>query len=237
MGSRPHPTHPENPVPVPGDGEWWRRNARLIDWRIKERIELHKKYFFVASTITRLRPEQCDQIRQAYLKKHFGLKKTLDDLFGGVPEVADVSDPTLAEDLRKIINGKIDTTTKDALVSARLGQGRFRAEVLQLWGNRCAVTKSITLDAIRASHIKPWCESTDEERLDPSNGLPLIASLDALFDAGLISFDSSGKLIVASELTTSERHIFGIGAESLTKKPTAKTAKYLAYHRANCFQG
>ena len=142
----------------------------------------------------------------------------------------------LAEDLITVAKRKgIESTTKETLINARVGQGPFREDVLQLWGNCCAVTGSLTLDAIRASHIKPWRESTDDERLDPHNGLPLVASLDALFDAGLISLESSGKMIVSSKLRTAERHIFAIGKKSLTEKPTAKAAKYLAYHRANRF--
>jgi putative restriction endonuclease len=126
----------------------------------------------------------------------------------------------------------VDPTTKKALVDARLGQGKFRTEVLQSWGNCCSVTRSTIQAAIRASHIKPWSESNNAERLDPNNGLALIASLDALFDAGLISFDSSGKLIVSANVNTTERDIFGIGEASLTKKPTAKMVDYLTQHRA-----
>lgn len=137
----------------------------------------------------------------------------------------------LIEDLNSIKNEKVDSTTKEALISARVGQGKFRTQVFQLWGNCCSVTGSATQTAIRASHIKPWRESTNKERLDPNNGLPLVASLDALFDAGLISFNSFGKLIVSSKLTSTERKIFGINEKSLTKKTAAKTAAYLLYHR------
>jgi hypothetical protein len=125
----------------------------------------------------------------------------------------------------------IGPTTERTLIDARKGQGRFRAEVLQLWDNRCSVTGSSCGRAIRASHIKPWRESTDEQRLDPCNGLPLIANLDALFDAGLISFEGSGRLIVSPDFSAAERKIFGVGEQSLSKKPNAKTAVYLAYHR------
>jgi len=126
----------------------------------------------------------------------------------------------------------IDATTKKALVDARLGQGKFRSQVLQSWGNCCSVSGSTIEPAIKASHIKPWRESSNAERLDPNNGLPLIANLDALFDAGLISFDVLGKLLASAKLTTTEREIFGIVGKSLRKKPTAKMAAYLAYHRA-----
>lgn len=108
----------------------------------------------------------------------------------------------------------IGPTTKKALIDARRGQGRFRESVLKRWGQRCAVTSSVTYKAIRASHIKPWSECTNEERLDPENGLPLVASLDALFDAGLISFDSDGVLIVSPEMSVEERN--GIDKVSVT---------------------
>jgi hypothetical protein len=52
----------------------------------------------------------------------------------------------------------------------------------------------------------------------------LVANLDALFDAGLISFESSGKMIVSSKLSMAERKIFGIGEGSLIMRPKAKTA-------------
>jgi hypothetical protein len=85
---------------------------------------------------------------------------------------------------------------------------------------------------IRASHIKPWRDASNAERLDPENGLPLIASLDALFDAGLISFGSSGELI-AAKLEAAEKNIFGIAKSSLRRPPTAKMIGYLAYHRGS----
>jgi hypothetical protein len=138
----------------------------------------------------------------------------------------------LEEDLKGISQqANVDITTKRLLHDARLGQGKFRAAVLDAWGNCCAVTGSKVRAAIRASHIKPWRESNNVERLDPNNGLPLVASLDALFDAGLISFDSSGKLLASGELNSVERGIFGICEGALKKRPVAKMAEYLAHHR------
>jgi len=144
---------------------------------------------------------------------------------------------SIIEDIGEVLKEKeIDTTKKAALISARVGQGMFRSQVLELWNNRCSVTLSTTLDVIRASHIKPWRDSTDEERLDPYNGLPLVASLDALFDAGLISFKSSGALIVSSLLCDGERKIFGVNAQRLAKAPNKRTAQYLTYHREHIFR-
>jgi hypothetical protein len=139
---------------------------------------------------------------------------------------------TLGEDLDDIEQQQnVDLTTKRALRNARLGQGKFRTQVLRLWGNCCSATGSRLSEVIQASHIKPWRESSNLERLDPNNGLPLIASLHALFDAGLISFDSSGKLLTSAKLTKAEQEIFGTTGKSLRKKPNAKMAAFLAYHR------
>jgi HNH endonuclease len=143
------------------------------------------------------------------------------------------SDTQLAADLTWIETQQgVSATTKEALVDARLGQGEFRLKVLRAWGNCCAVTGSTTHAAIRASHIKPWRSSSNAERLDPGNGLPLIANLDALFDGGLISFNYSGRLLVSDRINGIERDIFGLTQRSLRKRPTEKTAEYLSHHRA-----
>ena len=131
----------------------------------------------------------------------------------------------------KLSNATTDPTTMQAQITVRLGQGEFGSEVRELWNHRCAVTGSSTMSALEASHIKPWADSTDDERLDPNNGLLLTANLHKLFDAGLISFEDSGKMLVSSKLSQSEREIFGVVGKKLSKKPSAETAKYLAYHR------
>lgn len=153
-------------------------------------------------------------------------EKLINDLQNGESSVGDIVD---------LINREIEPTTKLALIKARLGQGQFRTQVLQLWDNHCAVSGSITTEAIRASHIKPWKVSTDLERLDPQNGLPLTANLDALFDRGLISFESSGQMIVSPQLSGSERKLLQLNQQKLSKSPTPETAAYLAHHRERFF--
>lgn len=143
---------------------------------------------------------------------------------------------TLADDLQAIVRQKIEATTKEALVNARVGQGLFRKQVLANWGNACAVTGSCVLDAIRASHIKPWRNSTNEERLDSSNGIPLVASLDALFDAGLITFDETGNLLVSSRLSSTEQELFSVRGKRLRYMPSKNTKEFLAYHRTGVFR-
>ena len=90
---------------------------------------------------------------------------------------------SLQSDIYEVMAQDIGETEKERLIAARLGQGKFRSDLLNRWQNSCAVTGSTTLAAIRASHCKPWRLATNAERLDSANGLPLVATLDALFDA------------------------------------------------------
>jgi hypothetical protein len=146
-----------------------------------------------------------------------------------------LEDSRLADIKAIISNPTADPTTMQAQVTVRLGQGEFGSKVRELWNHRCAVTGSSTMAALEASHIKPWADSTDDERLDPNNGLLLTANLHRLFDAGLISFEDSGKILVSSKLSQSEREIFGVVGKKLSKKPSVETANYLAYHRTKVF--
>lgn len=143
----------------------------------------------------------------------------------------------VVHDLKAILARPIGATTQKALADARVGQGAFRDQVLQIWGSRCCVTGSRTLDAIRASHIKPWRNSDDRERLDPYNGLPLIATFDALFDKGLVTFASDGKLLVLNQLDSNEKQLLGLDGRQLIRQPDNRTSDYLAYHRKSIFRG
>lgn len=141
---------------------------------------------------------------------------------------------SLDVDLASIIeNKKLTTTQREQLVLARVGQGGFRQSLISHWG-RCAVTGCEFVQALTASHIKPWAASSDKERLDPNNGLLLIPNLDRLFDQGLISFSDEGKLMVSGKLKPKERANFGLRAGMKVKLSKAHQA-YMAFHRDNVF--
>ena len=53
---------------------------------------------------------------------------------------------------------------------------------------------------LRASHIKPWRDATDVERLDGSNGLLLSPHIDHLFDEGYLMFSSGQELVFVPEV-------------------------------------
>lgn len=140
---------------------------------------------------------------------------------------------TIADDLSDIVRSDRSVTEKERLVAARIGQGRFRQDVLARWDNACAVTGSVTLVALRASHCKPWRESNDVERLDPANGLPLTATLDALFDVGLIASDDDGAMLVSSRV---DDPYLDIARGILRRELSLEEQVYVAHHRNNIYR-
>jgi putative restriction endonuclease len=132
--------------------------------------------------------------------------------------------------------GDIGPTEKLQLIKARRGQGLFRSRV-ESTEVGCRVTGVTARAHLRASHIKPWRDSNDTEKLDGSNGLLLAPHVDHLFDNGFISFDEDGTVMVspvlAGEIVDSWGLPFPMNAGTFT--PRQKT--YLMYHRANVFQG
>lgn len=123
----------------------------------------------------------------------------------------------------------ISKTEKLNLVKSRLGQGKFRTALLNKWGVCCLTGVSLET-ALRASHIKPWSHCNNKERLDPNNGLLLVANADSLFDSGLISFNENGRLIKSKYLPEVELTLLlGKGDYSLELNESQKS--FMEYHR------
>lgn len=149
-------------------------------------------------------------------------RNELMDLIHAYAEVADTS---------ALQNRKTGALTEvEALTQARRGQGKYRKDLLALWDRKCAVTGCDLGAVLRASHAKPWRSSTDAERLDPHNGLPLIATLDVLFDCGLIGFADDGSMLCSPFLEQDHRELLGVPAP-LLKPLNTEQKTYLRHHR------
>jgi hypothetical protein len=102
------------------------------------------------------------------------------------------------------------TTQAERLVIQRIGQDVFREALMDYWGGRCPLTGITEPALLRASHIVPWSDCNDEQRLDVHNGLLLSALWDAAFDKGLISFSDDGAVRVSASLSESARQALGV---------------------------
>jgi hypothetical protein len=129
----------------------------------------------------------------------------------------------------------IGDTTKEQLVRARRGQGVFKANV-RLNEKGCRVTGITDPVHLRASHIKPWKDSTDEEKLHGCNGLLLAPHIDHLFDRGLISFSHDGALLISKRLDQSVLLKWNISVTVNTGLFNSQQAAFLEYHKNTVFK-
>jgi hypothetical protein len=136
----------------------------------------------------------------------------------------------------EIVDSKIiGATFKEQIVRARRGQGVFRANVL-LREEYCRVTRVSEPRHLKASHIKPWRDATDTERLDGSNGLLLSPHIDHLFDQGYITFSSSQELVIVPEVRDKLLDAWGIDEGVRVGEFSREQNSYLDYHRTNVFR-
>jgi hypothetical protein len=135
----------------------------------------------------------------------------------------------------EIARAVTDSTVRQAMVQSRIGQGRFRYDVMEVWDGRCAVTGLDVPVLLRASHIKPWRDSDNRERLDKYNGLLLSPTYDAAFDAGLITFDVNGEIIISAKLTEPQAGQLGFNAAARISGLRDEHRDYLNHHRLNVF--
>lgn len=85
---------------------------------------------------------------------------------------------------------------------------------------------------LRASHAKPWKDSSDAEHLDVYDGLLLAVHLDALFDRGLLTFAHDGTAPSSPLVPDAVLRVLGFpdGMPPLRRVADGHHS-YLAYHR------
>lgn len=83
-----------------------------------------------------------------------------------------------------------------ALITKRQGQGQFRKDVLEAYGNICAITGYDALSALEAAHIIPY---RGQYTNHVENGLLLRADLHSLFDQGLIGVNPNDHKVLLSK--------------------------------------
>jgi hypothetical protein len=124
-----------------------------------------------------------------------------------------------------------NSTERRGLVTSRVGQGAYRKSVIHRWEYQCAVTEFDDTRILIASHIVPWKDATDEQRLDVDNGILLSPTYDALFDKHLISFENNGKIIMSEEIEPTAYEKIGVTGKEKIRDLTFGNKQYLDQHR------
>lgn len=133
-------------------------------------------------------------------------------------------------------NNTIPETTRRALIFARKGQGKFKENVAR-FERQCRLTQVDNPGHLIASHIKPWRESDDEERLSGGNGLLLTPSIDHLFDRGFISFADEGEVLISPVADLRSLSRMGVQCDNpiFTGRFNEDQKYFLDYHRKEIF--
>lgn len=124
-----------------------------------------------------------------------------------------------------------NVTERQGLVTSRVGQGAYRKRIIHRWEYQCAVTGFDKLDVLVASHIVPWSQATDNERLDVHNGILLSPTYDALFDRHLITFDPQGHIVLSDAIEKQAYAKVGITGLERIIHLSEHNGPYLDRHR------
>lgn len=216
---------------------------RTNDWNIDGRMvnaEYHKFEKSISlkelyENIKTLLPLKHSPITNNPIKANQGYLYKISDDCGF--KIQETTNTTIAHDATSTNTAEIpttdipDTTSRKGLITSRIGQGAYRRKVLQRWQNKCAVTGCSITEILIASHIKPWRESNDQERLDVNNGILLSPKYDALFDRHLISFEDTGEIIISKKLTLDSLGDLKLSGKERINNLTEANKTYLAHHR------
>ncbi len=141
------------------------------------------------------------------------------------------------EQEKEILSSDKSDKNKRNLIDSRQGQGEYRRKVIEDC-HYCPFTLVNDERLLIASHIKPWVDSDDKEKVDPKNGFALTPTYDKLFDKGFITFSSDKKLIVSPWISPMNQKRLKIYDGKIIDKLQLdnKRESYLEYHRKYIFK-
>ena len=86
-------------------------------------------------------------------------------------------------------------------IAQRQGQGAFRAQILDAYGSRCAITGCTAVAVLEAAHIVPY-RGEHTHRID--NGILLRSDIHTLFDLGLLWICEQLRIAISDVLRGTE---------------------------------
>lgn len=207
------------------------------------RMRFINSLYALDSTITSERVEEIMSLENTNRigRKRYSTPHAMADLHSGLMKFLEFvqsgyyrQEESIRNEIEKVQNSSsLTTTEKDAIVKSRIGQGLFRQRLFNFW-HGCAITSCYVPWFLMASHIKPWRDSNNQERLDVYNGLLLTPNYDKMFDKGYISFSSEGNIIVSPLLTKHDKEQLHLVDGLHLRLITPMHEKYLQYHREHC---
>lgn len=223
-------------------GDWLVFQAHAVQTRLVLSGDAEGR-FFVGTSHRGVGSELSDELQTATIA-HDGfdcfVAPSSSDLFRIIGRIWSLAKSLPNEPLaefERLLKEEPSATEVERLRKERIGQNVFRSALMDYWEKSCAVTGVKNPTLLRASHIVPWarCES-DKERLNVHNGLLLVATLDVAFDAGLISFNESGNIVISEKLSKEDQKACSISPDMCLTRMNDEVRKRLVWHQSNLFQ-
>ncbi|MCC5907962.1 MAG: HNH endonuclease [Balneolaceae bacterium] len=143
-------------------------------------------------------------------------------------------DKEIEEEIRN--NDEISDTETTQIIKSRIGQGIFRSKLIIDCGY-CPITMVDDSRLLIASHIKPWRNSDNSERLNPMNGLLLTPTYDHLFDNGFFSFNQDKLLLVSPWLSNENTRRLSIqSGMQINNLPIIGREDFIDFHKNKIFR-
>ncbi|PIC85202.1 restriction endonuclease [Sporosarcina sp. P20a] len=161
--------------------------------------------------------------------------------------IADLNIYEIDEEQLEFVMGTVQKTEHDFLIpvlaetesetktKVRMGHQRFRNELMQLWNDQCALCDIELPELLQASYAKPWKDCTNNERVDPNNGILLCRNHDALYHYGFIAFDGTGKIHISSRILEEDYEKYGLHSKMRVNR-TENNKPYLKWHKKHMFK-
>ncbi|MEW4108339.1 HNH endonuclease [Bacillus thuringiensis] len=128
----------------------------------------------------------------------------------------------------------LEKTERELIIKSRIGQSAFKKALLAI-ERKCRLCEVTDERFLIASHIKPWSQSNNQERLDVNNGLLLCPNHDALFDKGYISFDKDGSILISDSLDEATNIVLNING-IMNIRMNESQQEYIEWHRENAYK-
>lgn len=164
-----------------------------------------------------------------------GPRRTVEELSEFINSIDDNAEKKLQSICHEIDQTAYLGSDREAIIKVRVNQGIFRDVLVKRYGEKCCLCGVTGKSFLVASHIKPWSDSSPEERTDVNNGLLLCPNHDKLFDGGWISFDDNGSIIISGKLDKANCVFLNVNNQ-MHIELSEGNKKYLIYHREKVFQ-
>ena len=172
-------------------------------------------------------------IKQIDTKK----KKLLETTFGNLENAIDFlanaekKNLSISEYLsEKEIIDEVPIILKPGISKQRIGQSRFRKNVLLNFGSKCAICETSDGDLLQAAHIIPVTDKNLSGKTN--NGICFCLNCHKMFDAGFFSFNEKYEVIISKQKKISKKMLTILKNKKMGKYKIPPSKEYLGLHKA-----